>query len=137
MLGPVHIFDIKNHKIACVKKNILNSDRCFIKGYAVTLRLFNNTLKLLVVGNPNTKTVQKINKIPKALQIISLTKLHFTSAQIWILFFTQTRFEPKLVYPPKKCVNCNKNELATKQCNMKLTTNMGNISLTHISRDHN
>ena len=38
-------------------------------------------------------------------------------------YFTQTKFESKLFYP-KKCVNCDKCEFATKQDNMYFATSI-------------
>ena len=45
--------------------------------------------------------------------------------------FTQAKFQPKL-YHPKKFVNCNKSEFATKQRKMYLTTSMSKKKLSHI-----
>ena len=46
-------------------------------------------------------------------------------------FFIQARFEPKLFYP-KKCVNCDNCEFATKQRKLYLTTSMSKIRMPHI-----
>ena len=48
-------------------------------------------------------------------------------------YFTQARFDPKLFYP-KKCVNFDKSEFATKQRKMYLTTSMNKTRLPHIYR---
>ena len=50
--------------------------------------------------------------------------------------FTQASLEPKLFYP-KKCVNCNKSEFATKQRKMYFTKSMSKIRLPHIYRGNN
>ena len=50
--------------------------------------------------------------------------------------FTQAKFQPKLFYP-KKCVNCDKSEFATKQRKMYLTTSMSKIRLPPIYRGKN
>ena len=51
-------------------------------------------------------------------------------------FVTQARFEPKLFYP-KKCVNCNKSDFATKQRKIYLATIMSKIRLPQIYRSNN
>ena len=48
-------------------------------------------------------------------------------------FLTQARFDPKL-FDPKKCVNFDKSEFATKQRKMYLTTSMSKTRLPHIYR---
>ena len=51
-------------------------------------------------------------------------------------FLTQARFDPKPFYP-KKCVNFDKGEFATKQRKMYLTTSMSKTRLPHIYRGKN
>ena len=51
-------------------------------------------------------------------------------------FFTQGRLEAKLFYP-KKWVNCNKSEFATKQRKVHLTISMTKINLARIYRGNN
>ena len=50
--------------------------------------------------------------------------------------FTQASFEQKLFFP-KKCVNCNKGEFATKQRKMYFTKIMSKVRLQHIYRGNN
>ena len=50
--------------------------------------------------------------------------------------FTQASFEQKLFYP-KKCVNCNKSEFATKQRKIYVTKSMSKIRPPHIYRIDN
>ena len=68
------------------------------------------------------------------MELSFLTSLMQTWKQA--IFFTQARFDPKLFYP-KKCVNFEKSEFATKQRKIYLTTSMSKTRLPHIYRNKN
>ena len=52
------------------------------------------------------------------------------------IFFTQAKFQPKLVYP-NKCINCDKSEFATKKLKIWLATSLSKIRLPHIHSGNN
>ena len=98
-----------------------NSALCIISHFAKTTYLLRKLFNLLAASSS------------RSLVVCCLVGWSVPDMEKRPFFFTPTRFEQKLFYQ-RKCKNCNKSELVTKQRKLYLTTCMNKIGLPHIYR---
>ena len=102
-----------------------------------------NSLLYTYLKTIHSTILEQFFALYKRLQFTALNKITVHSTLFWSKLdvekyhlFTQAGFESKLFYP-KKCVNCNLSEFATKQRKVYFTKSMSKIRLPHTSRGNN